>query len=530
MRHAELPISLEQKLDHLAIVNVDVKQKINFIDYLKQNEENVTTIKTHLDKIKIWGLIVSTGAERSFFDLALADPDLCYGLVVRDINPRVKAYIDFNVMLLRLSNNRKTYEAISSPINPIEYNTRKKLIKTMLQEDDQIPQGVKRYYENHLDDFFNIYFDNNKWQNSPAYEGVKYQLDDILFSRLQTAARNGNIIATIGSINDLSFLDEFNIAAVDVSNTPDYIILDIQTKNLPRIIWVHGQRQNTKFFSYQHEPLDKINREKFEQFLNKYYVKEMIDKLQGLGGFLGNPFRMLLTFNREYDDKFTQNLLRHPDNNYYLATYTTQIIPVLEKIDAQIDEDPFSYWSYFGDILQSISGFDWLIKQAHKTWQSAKKNREADQSQVALFEYEKAIKLYNMVHNDKAYENNTDFNQICKMLNDEYKNYHLHITENANNKIKIENSSIFKKPTDLSIRTVEALNLYIMNEHDQDKVEAAHIMISFLKKINTPTTITEKHISLLKTGQLGEIISKNNEALDFVANLEKKLKVDFKSK
>jgi hypothetical protein len=100
--------TLEEKLNNLWYMErLDVDAIIPFKDYLVPNELNPYLVKLHFDLLDEAGLLVSTGTERSFIDLALCEK--CTGLVGVDINPRVKAYNDFNTLLLRLSENRKDY-------------------------------------------------------------------------------------------------------------------------------------------------------------------------------------------------------------------------------------------------------------------------------------------------------------------------------------------------------------------------------------------------------------------------------------
>ncbi|HEV7737895.1 MAG TPA: hypothetical protein VGO47_11060, partial [Chlamydiales bacterium] len=58
--------------------------------YLLPNEENVLEVQPHL-VMKKPGKLVCTGAERSLFNLILADPTKCEGLVVVDFDPLTKA-------------------------------------------------------------------------------------------------------------------------------------------------------------------------------------------------------------------------------------------------------------------------------------------------------------------------------------------------------------------------------------------------------------------------------------------------------
>ena len=99
-------IPLELQLQDVVCTDVNITTFTDF--FLTPSETVGTDLAPHIQKME-QGLIVSVGTERSFFDLALADQSRCEGLVVRDINPKVKAYVDFNVLLFRIANSRKDY-------------------------------------------------------------------------------------------------------------------------------------------------------------------------------------------------------------------------------------------------------------------------------------------------------------------------------------------------------------------------------------------------------------------------------------
>jgi hypothetical protein len=90
--------SLEARFQSQCLRPVDVYAKIEFRDYLNPNEFCVMRIQPHLDEVYKIGdapkYHLSTGTERSFFGFLLARN--CKGLIIRDINPRAKAYSDFS--------------------------------------------------------------------------------------------------------------------------------------------------------------------------------------------------------------------------------------------------------------------------------------------------------------------------------------------------------------------------------------------------------------------------------------------------
>jgi len=73
----------------------------------------------------------------------LADPTKCEGLVIRDISHRVKAYVDCNVLLLRISNSREEYCALAKEFN-------EKAILEKNYRDPTIPEVWKKYYKENL--------------------------------------------------------------------------------------------------------------------------------------------------------------------------------------------------------------------------------------------------------------------------------------------------------------------------------------------------------------------------------------------
>lgn len=114
--HAEerMQTSLENRFSHLAFPDeaLDIHKPIAFDNYLTPNEGNPQNIHPLLQEIKP-GFLVSTGTERSFFNLLFINHQNCRGLIVRDINPKVKAYVDFNVLLLKTSKTCEEYHFLS---------------------------------------------------------------------------------------------------------------------------------------------------------------------------------------------------------------------------------------------------------------------------------------------------------------------------------------------------------------------------------------------------------------------------------
>ena len=335
-KSASAHLCLEETLASLTFQRpVDVNTPVDFIAFLNPNEFNVYKVKEHLDQQEKIGPMVVTGTERSFFDLCLCNPDKCTGLIVRDINPKVKAYVDFNTLLLRIADNVGEYAQMSDDLmslndlkqwvegsqllgeekkfflenptkiqqllyeNPdfIRRNHKALLTRTeYLQcriESSNIPQHLKQYYFHHLNDFAEIYFNTTKsWRSRDKqfFEGVQYHENPNLFNKLQQFARSGNIIATIGDINDLRFLENLNVGILDVSNIPDYVLLDLKADKSfsPHIIWtyLHSGGDNTTYYSCPClSLLQEQERGEFDQLLQELRQAKCIEKeLFTIGG------------------------------------------------------------------------------------------------------------------------------------------------------------------------------------------------------------------------------------------------------
>lgn len=283
-----MKLSLERLLHESAFAIVDLKAEMSFGDYLKPNEEGAVAIARHLSLIEVDGAIVSAGTERSFFDLALCEN--CTGLIVRDINPRVKAYVDFNVVLLRLSSSLGDYRRMSSELvanrdralgatsrarrkksaaesAPIlaEYEGAWRAIldevRHRCEADTEMPADAKAYYLSQVQEFGEIYFQNQSdWRLCEGFDGVRYDVDELMFEKLQSAAKRGQIVATVGDIAQLRFLDDVNIAAIDVSNIVQYttIKFELNTARNPRVVWTLGPFSKTFYFSYIYAPLSAL--------------------------------------------------------------------------------------------------------------------------------------------------------------------------------------------------------------------------------------------------------------------------------
>jgi hypothetical protein len=196
--------------------------------FLTPNEIFPENVASHLKSMP-QGVILSVGTERCFFDLLFADPAKCEGMVVRDVNSRVKAYVDFNVLLLRIAASRQEYCSLAKkPENEEAFKVRLAAIRAMIGASDDIPSFLKAYYQKYLEDFASVYYRTEKdwaYESEGFYSKVNYYKNDALFAKLQLYAKAGRIVSTIGDINDLSPFCTQKIGAIDASNVGEYCFL-----------------------------------------------------------------------------------------------------------------------------------------------------------------------------------------------------------------------------------------------------------------------------------------------------------------
>lgn len=293
--------SLECQYERYVICNVNVDPEgETYGDFLEPNEINPHRVKPHL-QLAEKGVIVSAGTERSFFDL-LFHPS-CEGLVVRDLNPRVKAYVDFNTLLLRISDNQKEYSTLSTN-NCIEVITAK-------IEKGSLPDKIRDYYLKNLKEFAHVYYSTPKrWRTiiSECFTKCRYDLNHTHFTHLQKYAKEGNIIATVGPINELEFLSNRTISVVDTSNIDGYSPIDLKVNGNPRVI-----RTNcVSYFSHKHAPLTPSERTKFETLVQK------IQQQKGIKNFA---------------QLFTRKDSKDIFNDYAWRVYSPGTLQLLEKFD-----------------------------------------------------------------------------------------------------------------------------------------------------------------------------------------------------
>lgn len=207
--------SLEQDLSYTIEVLPNPDTFTGFKDFRQPNEAHPEQIYPILDTISPGGVLVSAGSERGFFTLALAEEGLFSGLVIRDIHPKIKAYVDFNILLFRLASSREEYNRLSEMKTTDGF--REKI------EDSNIPHAMKIYYLNNLDTLALAYQEvDQDWRACTAFHRVDYSKNDVFFQRIKKLADSGNIVSAIGDITDVDFLHDREISMIDISNIYDY--------------------------------------------------------------------------------------------------------------------------------------------------------------------------------------------------------------------------------------------------------------------------------------------------------------------
>lgn len=264
---------LEDEFESFAFPEkVNIHEDCDFPDFFEPNEYFPERVKPHLS-LSETGILVSTGTERSFFDLIFSDETKCEGLVVVDVNPRIKAYVDFNVLLLRIAKTRQKYLKLSTIPQDEAFQKRIKKISSKILKSD-LPLKVKEYFFKNLKPFASIYLTSDHFWRGPKAEYFKecrYDRIDEQFYKLQRYARSGNIIAKVGDINNLTFLKNRTVSVVDTSNILNYHMLNLCGEGdfRPRVIWTQITMENNTYRSYEHEILSETEKSEFNQMKNQ---------------------------------------------------------------------------------------------------------------------------------------------------------------------------------------------------------------------------------------------------------------------
>lgn len=267
-------LSLEEQFPDLAFPSViDLKTKNNDwageVTFLPPNEEHPEAIIPHLD-LKERGVVVSTGTERCDFLLIFIKKEICEGLIGRDLNPNAKAYRDYNKMLYKVSDDFKDYRNLRFFL-PLNHDYRYEEIRKKIQ-NASLSERESNYYLTNLVEFEQIYrLGSQFWPYQSGYSSCAYPQNPALFEIVRTYAKEGNTINTIGSINDLTFIENRNVILVDTSNICDYTYIDLKGNApfSPRIILTKVNSGNTKFRSAEYNPPNETEREHLNKLINR---------------------------------------------------------------------------------------------------------------------------------------------------------------------------------------------------------------------------------------------------------------------
>lgn len=245
-----------EKLFNVCPDELDLTKNKYGADFFFPNERGINQVQLYLQKGFANGnrdLLVATGTYRCFFDLILCN-GLCAGLIIMDINPRVKAYMDFIILLLRISIDREDFTQLFQEEN---WKQSIPVIKMRLQNHANISGKLKDYYLKNLENFAEIYYQNSLTARAlikdfPFEKEVDFRVNDDAFALLKTYADKGAIVVITDSIEHLNQLGA-RVAVVDTSNIHWFSPLEFENSNFPKnpplVIWTH--LLNSALASYQ---------------------------------------------------------------------------------------------------------------------------------------------------------------------------------------------------------------------------------------------------------------------------------------
>ena len=296
---------LEKDFQSVAFKEQDLSVLV-FENYLEPNEGNPEGILPCLNQVTTPGVFVSTGTERSFFDLILADPDKCKGLVIVDINPQVKAYNDCLIMLIRLSKDIDQFNQLSAKLSFKEGSEQMKdrvsLIRSLLEQSD-IPN--KLYYLKNLETLANFYFKAflRDWRTDKAFEVVNYTKNKEQFLKLKKYIDQRSVISVVGDINDLEFLSKHSIAVIDTSNINNYYMINPRGIDhcAPVVIHTMQRCSSTRYFSleYKNQVLTEEEGVEFDRRLQQLISEGNILRTGNLSSEIANCRSLTYTLNNE---------------------------------------------------------------------------------------------------------------------------------------------------------------------------------------------------------------------------------------
>lgn len=256
------------------------EETTSFDLYRDPNEGGVKEIIPHLEMTKP-SLLVSAGTERSFWDLILLDqkyPDQCQGLVVRDISPKAVAYVNFVIILLLCAKNREELQKFAQPTDNLEEHIQ--TIRSLLASVSYSPR-MKAFYEKNLESFAKSYFEASHRWRTEAFFPVNYFNNEEEFQILKKYADQGKMIATLGDIGDLQFLEDagHKIGIVDTSNIHDYALIRPKWKeSKPKIISTYQDYRQTIYESTSYQPLSAEQEKQLDEWMSNPVICDAIQK------------------------------------------------------------------------------------------------------------------------------------------------------------------------------------------------------------------------------------------------------------
>ena len=280
--HFENLQGLERDFQSIAYRTQDLLKR-KFESYLMPNEGSPENIVPCLHQVTARGIFVSTGTERSFFNLIFADPEKCEGLVIVDINPQVKAYNDCLIMLIRISKDINEFNQLSADLDlegrDEQFKDRVILIQSLLEKAD-LPH--KLYYLKKLETLALVYFcfANRNWHNCDQFKEVDYTKNAKHFFKLKEYVDRGNVISVVGDMNNLQFLENRSIGVIDTSNIQNYTMIDLKGIGdcAPMVIWTHQDYRSTEYrcIKYDNQVLREEERKEFDERLGILISKGII--------------------------------------------------------------------------------------------------------------------------------------------------------------------------------------------------------------------------------------------------------------
>lgn len=319
-----------------AAMVVHTKLRRNSFPYfLTPNEVCFEQLFTQLKKIHIKenGVVITTGTERCFFLTGILGFLGFQGFVViRDINLKVFWYNNAIILLLRLARDHKHLMYLANLIDQPDqdaFNQRVAEICALLAENKEIPEEMRNYYKTHLSNMLSLYLLKNpnefNWRTCENFNVVNYHLpeNEHLFHHLQTLAKAGHFLPTIGSINDFELVSRhFNLSdifVVDGSNIPDYGGLDLPIEVPVLHTKVEWSKKRTTYFLNFYKPLSPAERKEFDE-LNKIF--DIYDQLS----LHNTRYRFDESYERRFHDPSIEETTRA------LCGYNHEVLEIMRDL------------------------------------------------------------------------------------------------------------------------------------------------------------------------------------------------------